>query len=104
MTVELIGMGSASHVVLRKLPALIGPETAGETRNDDVDANHLCLISQVDDQLVVWDLGGEGGTFVNGSRVKRATLRDSDTLKFGPNEFRVHSEQPPDRYLHGVRN
>ncbi len=104
MSVELIGTSGTSRMVLPELPALIGPETAGDTRNDDVDTNYLCLISQVDDQLVVWDLWGKSGTFVNGSRVKRATLKDSDTLGFGGNEFRVRSERPPKRYLYGPRN
>ena len=104
MSVELVGTSSASRMVLRELPALISPETVGETRNDDAEAGYLCLIGQVDDKLVVWDLGGKGGTFVNGTRVKHATLKDSDTLRFGGNEFRVHNERPPRRYLHGPRN
>jgi hypothetical protein len=104
MSVELVGTGSGTRMVLQELPALIGPKTLGDPRNDDVDPGYLCLISQVDNQLVVWDLGGKTGTFVNGSRVKRATLKDSDTLGFGENEFRVHNEQPRRRYLHGVRN
>ena len=104
MSVELVGTSSASHMVLQNLPAVIGPETVGGNRNDDVDPAYLCLISQVEGQLVVWDLGGKSGTFVNGSRVKRATLKDSDTLGFGGSEFRVHNEQPPRRYVYGVRN
>jgi hypothetical protein len=104
MSVELIGTSSATRMVLGELPVVIAPETAGGTRNDEADPSYLCLISQVDNQLVVWDLGGKGGTFVNGSRVKRATLKDSDTLGFGGNEFRVHNERPPRRYLYGVRN
>ena len=104
MSVELIGTSTPSRMVLPELPAMIGPETLGGTRTDDVAADFLCLISQVDDQLVVWDLGGKGGTFVNGSRVKRATLKESDTLRFGGNEFRVHNERPPRRYVYGVRN
>ena len=102
MSVELVGIGS--RMVLPELPALIGPGTFGQTRNDEVDANYLCLISQVEGQLVVWDLGGKGNTFVNGSRVTRAILKESDTVRFGGSEFRVHSEPPPRRYLHGVRN
>jgi len=104
MSVELIGTGSANRTVLQELPALISPETLGETRKDDIDPGYLCLISQVDSQLVVWDLGGKTGTFVNGTRVKHATLKDSDRLGFGGTEFRVHSEPPPRRYVYGVRN
>ena len=104
MSVELIGTGSESRMVLDELPVLISPETVGQIRNDDADPGYLCLISQIDNQLVVWDLGGKTGTFVNGARVKRATLKDSDRLGFGGTEFRVHSEQPPKRYVYGVRN
>ena len=104
MSVELVGTGSATRMVLQDLPAVIGPETLTQDRNDEADPGYLCLISQVDNQLVVWDLGGKSGTFVNGSRVKRATLKDSDTLAFGGAEFRVHNEPPPRRYVYGVRN
>ncbi len=104
MSVELIGTSGTSHLLLSELPAVIGPGTLNETRDDNVDPGYLCLISQVDNQLVVWDLGGKGGTYVNGSRVKRATLKDSDTLGFGGSEYRVHSEPPQRRYLYGPRN
>src|SRR5271165_5008552 len=102
MSVELVGTGG--RMVFPELPALIGPETFGQTQNDEVDANYLCLISQVEGKLIVFDLGGRGGTFVNGSRVTRAVLKDSDTLGLGGSEFRVHSEPPRRRYLNGVRN
>ncbi len=104
MSVELIGTASTSRMVLPELPAVISAETLAQTRTEDIDPNYLCLISQIDNQLVVWDLGGKSGTFVNGSRVKRATLKDSDTLGFGGNEFRVRSEKQPRRYVYGPRN
>ena len=42
MSVELIGTGGASRMVLPELPALIGPEATGETRSDDADGGFLC--------------------------------------------------------------
>jgi hypothetical protein len=104
MSVELIGTSSTSRMILPELPALISPESTGEAKSEGVDPGYLCLISQVEGELVVWDLGAKSGTFVNGSRVKRATLKNSDTLGFGGNEFRVHSEQTPRRYVYGPRN
>jgi hypothetical protein len=104
MSVELVGTGSAMRMVVPQLPAVIGPETSGQICKDDVDPGYLCLISKVDGDLVVWDLGTKGGTFVNGSRITRATLRDSDTLGFGGNEYRVQADQSPRRYIYGVRN
>ena len=91
-------------MVLPELPALIGPETTGDIKGEGIDPGYLCLISQVEGPLVVWDLGTKGGTFVNGSQVKRATLKDSDTLGFGGKEYRVHSEPTPRRYVYGPRN
>ena len=104
MSVELIGTGVSSRVLLPELPALIGPEAAVETRSESLDPGYLCLISQVEGELVVWDLGAKSGTFVNGSRVKRATLKESDTLGFGGKEYRVHNEPAPRRYVYGPRN
>ena len=104
MSVELIGTSSANRMVLQNLPALVGPDASSKTQMDAADASYLCLISQVDGELVVTDLGGKTGTFVNGSRVRRATLKDSDTVGFGGSEFRVHNDPPRQRYLHGVRN
>jgi|SRR5208337_1105264 len=104
MSVELISTSSAIRMRLPELPALINTETAGKANSESVDPAYLCLISQVDGQLVVWDLGTKGSTLVNGSRVRRATLKNSDTLGLGGSEFRVHSEQSPRRYLYGPRN
>ena|SRR5208337_2509806 len=104
MSVELVGMGSANRVVFTELPALIAPGTLGQTGINEVDPSYLCLISRVDGQLLLWELGGKGGTSVNGSRVTHAALRDCDTLGLCGTEFRVHIEPPRRRYLYGVRN
>ncbi len=104
MSVELIGTSVASHMLLPDLPALIGPKTGEQADSGSVDPGYLCLISQVEGQLVVWVLGAKGGTLVNGSRVSRATLKNSDTLVLGGNEYRVHSDQSPKRYVYGPRN
>src|SRR5690606_39444927 len=39
--------------------------------------------------LEVADLGSKNGTFVNGRRVERASLRDGDELRFGEAVVRV---------------
>jgi hypothetical protein len=105
MSIELVGTGSsANRVLVSQLPALIGPDTLGQSANEDFDPSYLCLIAQVADEVVVWDLSGQRSTSVNGSPVAHATLKDSDTLRLGGAEFRVHSGAPRRRYLHGVRN
>ena len=64
-----------------------------------------CLVSLVEGQLVVWDLGTAGGTFVNGTRVSKATIKPGDTLKLGGMEFQVDYTKPHlRRYLFGPRS
>jgi pSer/pThr/pTyr-binding forkhead associated (FHA) protein len=104
MTVELIDVAKPGSVVLKKLPALIGQDSEDDTLSEDSpDGKYCCMISQVDSHLEVWDLGTSGGTFVNGVRVTKATLKASDRLSFGGNEFRVRHDQGPRRYVFGLR-
>ncbi len=105
MSIELVGTGSnLNRAMVHQLPVLIAPETLAQNSNQDIDPGYLCLIAQVADEVVVWDLSGQRSTSVNGSPVAHATLKDSDTLRLGGAEFRVHSGAPRRRYLHGVRN
>jgi pSer/pThr/pTyr-binding forkhead associated (FHA) protein len=45
--------------------------------------------------LEIEDLGSTNGTFVNGSKVAKATLNDGDTLTIGRVQFVVHSAVNP---------
>lgn len=103
MTVELVAVSNAEDRVLEKVPALFGLDSAGASREDSLNGNCRCLITEVDDHLVVWDLGAKGGTFVNGVPVTKATLNTSDTLRLGGREFRVRYDHGPRRYVFGVR-
>jgi hypothetical protein len=105
MQVELVGVAGPERVVLENLPVLVGGEEGAEVCHEDSPrGGYHCLISQVDDQLVVWDLGSRGGTFVNGNPVTKATLKTSDTLRLGGREFSVRCRPGSSRYLHGVRS
>jgi pSer/pThr/pTyr-binding forkhead associated (FHA) protein len=106
MSVELVAVANSDSKTLDKFPALIGklPDSGLQLDSPTV-GNYHCLISRVDNQLVVWDLGTAGGTFVNGTRVTKAAIRTGDTLRLGGNEFTVKSdERKPRHYLHGVRS
>ena len=105
MSVALMAETSAKGVVLERLPALVGEAAGSKAAVDDaIEGNYHCLISRVDGQLVVWDLGGNGGTFVNGTRVTHAALKEGDTLRLAGADFKVHDKDRPRRYLFGVRN
>ena len=106
MSVELVAVANSESKTLDTFPALIGERPdSGIQLDGPTVGNYHCLISRMDNQLVVWDLGAPGGTFVNGARVTKAALRTGDTLRLGGNEFTVKSdEHKPRHYLHGVRS
>ena len=104
MNVELVGIAKPGSLMLSKLPALIGQDSENDALSEDSPhGKYCCMISQIDSHLEVWDLGTGGGTFVNGTRVTKATLNASDRLSFGGNEFRVRHDQGPRRYVYGLR-
>ncbi|HLO91308.1 MAG TPA: FHA domain-containing protein [Lentimicrobium sp.] len=48
-------------------------------RNDKVSGHH-CSIKKVGDDFVIEDLGSSNGTFLNGTRIMRAPLKETDVL------------------------
>lgn len=62
--------------------------------DEAISRAHL-RIRLVHDRLEVEDLGSTNGTYVNGRRVKRATLREGDRIQLGPSavlEFAFQDE------------
>ena len=106
MSVELVAVAPAESKTLDKFPAMVGQQPHGGLQLDSPSVgNYHCSISRIDNQLVVWDLGTPGGTFVNGTRVTKAAIRTGDTLRLGGNEFTIKSDdRKPRHYLHGVRS
>ena len=105
MKIELVSTDTASSHVLGHVPALVGTTAQADVELDSPSpAAYHCLISQVNDQLVVWDLGAGQGTFVNGSRVTKATIKPGDRLRLGGTDFAVRYEHGPRRYMFGVRS
>lgn len=71
-----IGRGTSCDVVLADLA---------------VSRRHARIRWQ-DEELVLEDLGSSGGTYVNGERVQRCSLRPGDVVRFGSKtEYRVES-------------
>lgn len=85
-----------SRIVLTELPAMIGRDARSEIHSKDSwVANAQCIIDEDGGRLRVVDLGSKNGTFVNGSRVRKADLMPGDTLTVGRTDFRVHYEPGP---------
>ena len=59
--------------------------------SDVISKNHASIIYQKGD-YVVCDNGSSNGTFVNGVRIKKETLRHKDLISFGPYHFQVDLE------------
>jgi len=92
MKLELIRTDARSlkTTMVRKLPVLIGRDTAADVQLDDYwVAPRQCLIQQTSEGPVVCDLGTRTGTFVNGRRVAQALLRPGDKLSLGRTELLV---------------
>jgi hypothetical protein len=104
MSVELLAMNGADNILLEKVPALLSePVQAGATLAGTLAGKFHCLISRIEDGLVVWDLGSESGTLVNGVPVTKANLHAGDTLTLGGTDFAVKVKPEPQRYLYGPR-
>ncbi len=105
MSVELVAARTSESVLVGKSPAVLDHDAGGRIRCDDsIPGNYHCLVSLVEGELVVCDLGTPGGTFVNGARVTKATVRPGDALSLGGTTFRVDYTRRPRRYLLGPRS
>ena len=62
----------------------IGRETGNDIclTNRTVSRKHA-LVYRIKDQVIIEDLGGYNGTFVNGKRIKKTVLSSGDTLQMG---------------------
>jgi pSer/pThr/pTyr-binding forkhead associated (FHA) protein len=76
--------------------AVQGPLRLGRAADNDVvirdptvSGHHAELVGDPETGLELVDLGSRNGTFVNGLRVGRARLRESDRIGIGYHEFRL---------------
>jgi pSer/pThr/pTyr-binding forkhead associated (FHA) protein len=81
------------RLTFRLLPGsvkTIGRSTGAEFIVEAALVSRLhCQLTATADSLQVKDLGSTNGTFVNGTRVKTAELKDGDTLAVGRMELTV---------------
>ncbi len=76
--------GHRTRVPIAPLPLLIGrqPESHIIVRDSRVSRSHARIVAE-NGEYVIEDCGSRHGTFVNGRRISRQVLRDSDTIDFG---------------------
>jgi predicted component of type VI protein secretion system len=90
MPAQLVSLAEGPSILLDKPILLIGrhPECDIQIDSRKISRRHCC-IAQVEDYLVVRDLGSTNGVRINGVRVLEGRLRTTDELTIGANRYRV---------------
>ncbi len=97
MMAELLSADlSGCSIPLEDLPVTVGRGShAGLCLSDPYVSHYHCKIEQIDDTLVVRDLGSRNGTFVNGFQVTESPLMPGDRLTVGQTKFRAQYKRRP---------
>jgi pSer/pThr/pTyr-binding forkhead associated (FHA) protein len=92
MKIELTSTDSRRKFVVDQFPVIVGLDPGADICLDDSAVGHYqCMIDNGDEVLMVWDLGTQAGTLINGQRVKsKAPLLPGDELTIGRSTFVVH--------------
>jgi predicted component of type VI protein secretion system len=93
MLAQLVSLGEGPSILLDKPILLIGrdPECDIQIDSRKISRRHCC-IAQVNDYLVVRDLGSTNGIRINDMRVQEGALKAGDELMIGGNLYRVSWE------------
>jgi chromosome segregation ATPase len=104
---EHMGAEEPAHLLVRSdgstgILHLLGKRTTfGRMPDNDVhiDADfisrHHAVALRAGSKTVIEDLNSTNGTYVNGQRVNRRTLKDGDLVTLGKTEFRYTLKKPP---------
>ena len=95
MPAQLLSLTDGPSILLDKPILLLGrhPECDIQLNSRKVSRRHCC-IAQVQDYLVVRDLGSTNGIRINGSRVLEGKLIVGDELTVGNFKYQLCSELP----------
>ncbi len=96
MPAQLVSLGDGPNILLDKPIVLIGrhEECDVQLNSRKVSRKHCC-IAQVNDYLVVRDLGSTNGVRINGVRTQEGSLRVGDELTIGNHRYQVSLDGPP---------
>jgi chromosome segregation ATPase len=104
---EHLGAEEQAHLLVRTdgetgILHLLGKRTTiGRTPDNDVHidaefiSRHHAVALRAGGKTVIEDLNSTNGTYVNGQRVNRRTLKDGDLVTLGKTEFRFSVNKPP---------
>jgi pSer/pThr/pTyr-binding forkhead associated (FHA) protein len=90
MPAQLVALTEGPNILLDKPILMFGrhPECDVQLHSRKISRRHCC-IAQVNEFLIVRDLGSTNGIRVNGERVLEGRLKDGDELWIGSHRYRV---------------
>ncbi len=96
MPAQLMALNEGSSILLDKPILLLGrhPECDIQIESRKISRRHCC-IAQVNNYLVVRDLGSTNGIRINGIRVNEGRLVSGDELTIGNHRYQVSWEAVP---------
>src|SRR4051794_41220696 len=98
MPAQLLALSEGPNILLDKPVMLFGrnPECDIQIESRKISRRHCC-IAQVNDYLVVRDLGSTNGIRINGVRVVEGSLKEGDELTIGNHRYQVQwqAQAPP---------
>lgn len=96
MPAQLLALDDGPSILLDKPILLLGrhPECDIQIDSRKISRRHCC-IAQVNDYLVVRDLGSTNGVRINGERVLEGRLTHGDELTIGTTRYEVTWEEVP---------
>jgi predicted component of type VI protein secretion system len=94
MPAQLLALTEGPSILVDKPILLIGrhPECDIQVESRKISRRHCC-IAQINNYLVIRDLGSTNGIRINGIRVQEGTLKNGDELTIGNNRFEVRWDQ-----------
>jgi hypothetical protein len=97
MPAQLLALTDGPSILLDKPILLLGrhPECDIQLNSRKVSRRHCC-IAQVQDYLVVRDLGSTNGIRINGDRVLEGKLKAGDELTIGNFRYQICWDMPGD--------
>lgn len=95
MPPQLLALTEGPNIPLDKPIVLLGrhQECDIQLASRKVSRRHCC-IAQVNDYLVVRDLGSTNGIRINGTRVLEGSLKEGDELTIGNHRYQVQWNAP----------
>jgi pSer/pThr/pTyr-binding forkhead associated (FHA) protein len=90
MPAHLLSLADGPSILIDKPILLFGrhEECDVQLNSKKVSRRH-CVLAQVDDYLVIRDLGSTNGVRINGERVAEGKLRPGDELQIGNFKYQV---------------